>query len=166
MLVATTSLLQLCQVDAGSINSPHHLCRKLALYEPSGLSKREPRTNPGPEIRPCLQPESNLSQQLRASTGSRAGRPGEEGTVAADDGRSAATAPPDLDFSMQGLFPKASAKGSSEKKRQPAITTLQSPHSNHHTTITTLYNHHTPISTLPSPQYHHITSAIKFSLIS
>ena len=56
------------------------------------------------------------------------------------------------------------------KKTSPTITTLQSPHSNHHTTVTTLpsphYNHHTPISTLPSPQYHHITSAIKFSLIS
>ena len=70
------------------------------------------------------------------------------------------------------IFPESFSEGffGKKKKRQPTITTLQSPHSNHHTTITTLpsphYNHHTPISTLPSPQYHHITSAIKFSLIS
>ena len=60
------------------------------------------------------------------------------------------------------FFPKASAKGSSEKNVSPTtlhyhhhttITTLPSPHSNHH------YHHHTTITTLqsplPSPHYHH-----------
>ena len=79
------------------------------------------------------------------------------------------------------FFPKASAKGSSEKNvnlpsphynHHTPITTLPSPHYHHHTTITTLqsphYHHHSTITSLPlpSPQYHHITSAIKFSLIS
>ncbi|CAE7561726.1 unnamed protein product [Symbiodinium natans] len=68
-------------------------------------------------------------------------------------------------------FPESFSEGFFEKKTLALphyhTLTLPSPHYNHHTTITTLQsplpsphsNHHTP-------HYHHITSSIKFSLIS
>ena len=64
------------------------------------------------------------------------------------------------------FFPKASAKGSSEKKN----VNLPSPHYNHHTPITTLpsphYHHHTTITTLQSPHYHHHSTITSLPLLN